>query len=109
MCLLASVSLLSAQTVGDREDLPLDARERPVATAYKVEEAPVMDGDVLDDPVWAVAPPLPQAAAATSRDTAMSGRANRVLLERISLDTLDAATRLLDERGRLPSAAQHIR
>jgi len=57
MCLLASVGLLSAQTGGDREDLPLDAREHPVATAYKVEEAPVMDGDILDDPVWAVAPP----------------------------------------------------
>ena len=57
ICVLATGVFLSAQTVTDSENLPLDARERPVAPAYKVEEAPVMDGNILDDPVWAVASP----------------------------------------------------
>jgi hypothetical protein len=57
ICVLAGGVFLSAQTVGDGEGLPLDARERPVATAHRVEEAPVMDGNILDDAVWAVASP----------------------------------------------------
>jgi hypothetical protein len=47
--------LLLAQAVEDVENVPLDARERPIAIARKVESPPLLDGDVLDDPVWAVA------------------------------------------------------
>ena len=57
ICILAAVGFLSAQTVGDEGTVPLDVMERPVVVAQKVEQAPVLDGNVLDDPVWAVASP----------------------------------------------------
>ena len=57
ICVLATVGFLSAQTVGDEGTVPLDVMERPVVAAQKVEQSPVLDGNILDDPVWAVASP----------------------------------------------------
>lgn len=35
-----------------------DAAARPTATAVRVSEAPILDGDVLNDPIWAHAEPI---------------------------------------------------
>ncbi|MEE8348115.1 MAG: DUF5916 domain-containing protein, partial [Acidobacteriota bacterium] len=50
--------LLFAQTGGNLASDPLDGWERPVAVAQGVEVPPILDGDVLNDPVWAVAQPV---------------------------------------------------
>ena len=55
---LGTAVFLFAQTAGGLENVPLDARERPVAVAREVEAPPVLDGNILDDPVWGVASPV---------------------------------------------------
>ena len=55
---LGTAASLFAQTGGDLGTLSLDTMERPAAMAQGVTDPPVVDGDVLDDPAWAVARPL---------------------------------------------------
>jgi hypothetical protein len=55
---LGTTGFLFAQIGGEVETPGDDAMGRPVAVAREVEAPPVVDGNVLDDPVWAVADPV---------------------------------------------------
>lgn len=54
---LTSLVLTAAATAAAQEGSPA-TRPRPSGTAVAAVEAPTLDGDVLNDPAWASAPPI---------------------------------------------------
>lgn len=57
LIVLLTLAMLAA-TVAAQESVPIESRPRPDAQAFPLDTAPVLDGDVRDDPAWRIVQPV---------------------------------------------------